>query len=259
MTRPVTALAHRLARALGAALVLGSCRREPAERPAAERAPTQARAAGAFPAPDRPVSSIISPRWADEDSRDDAREADTVMTLLGVRAGAAVADVGAGDGYYTVRLARRVGAAGRVYAEDITPRYVDELRARVRREALGNVTVVLGAPDDPRLPPAAVDVALLVHMYHEIEQPYALLYNLARSLRPGGRVAILDLDRATNRHGTPPALLRCELARAGYRPLARHALAPGEYLAVFTAPAPGSVTPAQIGAAVRAAPCAAAR
>ena len=158
-----------------------------------------------------------------------------------------------------MRLARRVGPAGRVYAEDITPRYVEELRARVRREALGNVTVVLGTPDDPRLPAAAVDVALLVHMYHEIEQPYALLYNLARSLRPGGRVAILDLERATNRHGTPPALLQCELARAGYRVLARHTLAPGEYLAVFTAPAPGSVTPATITAAVRAAQCAAAR
>ena len=248
---------RRAAWALAALLL--ACRRDPAERalgdrPAAERAP-----AARFPAPNRPVSSIISPRWADEDSRDDAREADTVMTLLDIRPGTAVADVGAGDGYYTARLSPRVGAAGRVYAEDITPRYVEELRARVRRESLGNVTVVLGTPDDPRLPPAAVDVALLVHMYHEIEQPYALLHNLARAMRPGGRVAVLDLDRPTNRHGTPPALLECELARAGYRPLARHALAPGEYLAVFTAPPAGTVTPAGIAAAVRAAPCTAAR
>ena len=201
------------------------------------------------------MSSIISPRWSDEDARDDANEADTVLALLGVRAGDAVADVGAGDGYYTARVARRVGPSGRVYAEDITPSYLDALRARVRRDGLTNVVVVLGEPHDPRLPPAAVDVALLVHMYHEIEQPYALLHNLAAAMRPGGRVAILDLDRPTGQHGTPPALLACELARAGYRPLARHPLGPGEYLAVFTPPPAGTVTPESITAAVRASPC----
>ena len=134
---------------------------------------------------------------------------------------------------------------------------MEQLRDRLRRDTVGDVQVVLGEPHDPRLPRGAVDVALLVHMYHEIEQPYALLHNLAPALRPGGRVAILDLDRRTNQHGTPPRLLACELARAGYRPLARHVLGPGEYLAVFTPPAPGTVTPEQITAAVRAEPCAA--
>jgi SAM-dependent methyltransferase len=254
--------------ALGAALLLAAlgagCRREPAERverarpteatPAAAAAPAGA-AAARFPSPDRPVSRIISPRWSDEDARDDAGEADTVLALLGMGAGAVVADIGAGSGYYTVRAARRVGAGGRVYAEDITPRYVTELRERLRRERVENVTVVLGEPHDPRLPPGSADVALLVHMYHEVEQPYALLHNLAPALRPGGRVAILDLDRPTGSHGTPPALLRCELARAGYTERAFHSLGPGEYLAVFTPPAPGTVSPEQIAEAVRRAPC----
>jgi ubiquinone/menaquinone biosynthesis C-methylase UbiE len=230
--------------------------RAPAGRVSATAAPAGV-AADRFPSPDRPISGIVSPRWADEDSRDDAREADTVMTLLGVGPGTVVADIGAGDGYYTVRAARRVGAGGHVYAEDITPRYVELLRDRLDGGAAANVTVVLGEPHDPRLPAAAVDVALLVHMYHEIEQPYALLHNLAPALRPGARVGILDLDRRTDAHGTPPALLRCELERVGYRFTARHALGPGEYLAVFAPPERPAPTPEQISASVRAAPCAA--
>jgi SAM-dependent methyltransferase len=244
------------------ALAAGACRREPAaERAATGQAAASTAPAGVpadrFPAPDRPVSGIVSPRWANEDSRDDAREADTVMTLLNVGAGTVVADIGAGDGYYTVRAARRVGPGGRVYAEDITPRYVKLLRDRLRDGRAPNVTVVLGEPHDPRLPAGAIDVALLVHMYHEIEQPYALLHNLAPALAPNARVGILDLDRRTDSHGTPPGLLRCELERVGYRFTAQHALAPGEYLAVFAPPAPPAPTPEQISASVRATPCAA--
>ena len=124
----------------------------------------------------------------------------------------AVADLGAGSGYYVMRLAPVVGATGRVYAEDIIPRYVEGLRARVQAAGLENVTVLLGDADHPRLPPNSIDLALLVHMYHEIEQPFGLLHNLYPALRPGARVAIIDADRRTNQHGTPPDLLRCELA-----------------------------------------------
>ena len=264
MRRGVGRRASRVSHALLLVTAL-ACRRDPAERarpngadPAAAPAPAPSPAgapADLFPVPERPVSSIVSPRWTDEDSRDDANEADTVLALLDVRTGAQVADVGAGDGYYTVRVARRVGPTGRVYAEDITARYVAELRERVRRERLANVTVVLGEPHDPRLPAAAADIALLVHMYHEVEQPYALLYNLAAAMRPGSRVAILDQNRPTGAHGTPPALLRCELTRSGYRESAFHPLGPREYLAVFTPPSAGTITPSQVSAAVRAEPC----
>ena len=193
--------------------------------------------ATAFPAPDRAVAGIVTDTWSDERSRDAAGEADRVMQLLGVGPGTAVADVGAGSGYYTVRLARRVGPDGRVYAEDIVLEYLERLAARVRRERLGNVTLARGEPHDPRLPPGSVDLALLVHMYHEVEQPFGLLWNLRPALRPNGKVAIVDADRPTARHGTPPSLLRCELAAVGYRETAFFDLGrAGGYLAVFEPP-----------------------
>jgi predicted methyltransferase len=214
--------------------------------------------ASAFPKPSRPVADIVTDTWSSEDTRDRAGEADTVMKLLGVRAGMHVADVGAGSGYYTVRLSPRVGAEGRVIAQDIMPEYLEKLRERVRAARLSNVAVALGEPHDPRLPAESADLVMLVHMYHEVEQPYAFLHNLRPALRPGGRVAVVDLDRATNRHGTPPALLRCEMEAAGYRQAAFHPLPEGSgYLAVFAA-APGPAPrPAEIRAC--AAPAAAPR
>ena len=86
-----------------------------------------------------------------------------------------VADLGAGSGYHTVRLARALGPDGRVLAQDVTPSYLAGLEKRVRREGLRNVTLGLGDPHDPRLPPHSVDAAILAHMYHEIEQPFAFL------------------------------------------------------------------------------------
>lgn len=191
-------------------------------------------AAPGFPRPDRPVATIVSPEWSDENSRDNAREAEQVMVFLGARPGMTIADIGAGTGYYTVRLAPRLMPRGKVIAEDIMPATVRQLRARVRKAGLTNVEVVLGRPDDPRLRPASIDAALMVHMYHEISQPFALLWHLRAALRPGGKVAIVDVDRPTVQHGTPRALLACELAAVGYRRVGDLDLgAAGGYLAVF--------------------------
>ncbi len=203
-------------------------------------------APSAFPRPDRPVASIVADQWSDETSRDDAREAEQVMVFLGARPGMVIADIGAGSGYYTVRLAPRLMPTGRVVAEDIVPSYVRKLRARVRKAGLTNVEIVLGKPDDARLKPASIDAALLVHMYHEVQQPFALLWTLRAALRPGGKVAIVDIDRPTPRHGTPRTLLACELAAVGYRRIGDLDLgAAGGYLAVFEPvgprPAPRSI------------------
>src|SRR6516164_9086440 len=147
----------------------------------------------AFPTPSRPVAGIVTDIWRDEEARDRASEAENVMNLLTVNDGLAVADIGAGSGYYTVRLARRVGPGGHVYAKDIIPVFLTRLARRVAGEGLGgSVTVVRGDPHDPRLPPASVDLALLVHMYHEVEQPYGLLWNLRPALRPRARIAVID-------------------------------------------------------------------
>lgn len=195
-------------------------------------------AAERFPLPHRPVAGIVSDQWASEDSRERAGEAARVMDLLGVRPGMAVADIGAGAGYYVTHLSRRVGPEGRVIAQDIERGYLDRLRNRVSRERLANVSLILGEPHDPRLPPGSVDLALLVHMYHEVAQPFGLLANLVPALRPGGHVAILDVDGSIERHGTPRALLVCELAAAGYRQTAWHWVEGRTiYLAVFEPPA----------------------
>lgn len=201
-----------------------------------------------FPKPDRPVAPIVSDQYSDEAARDNAGEANAVMDLLGVGPGLAVADIGAGRGYYTVRLARRVGPSGRVFANDIMPNFITRLDERVRSEGLRNVATVLGYADDARLTPQSIDLALMVRMYHEIEEPYALLWRLHESLRPGGRLAIVEGDKPIARHGTPKALLRCELAAVGFIQTTLHDL-PGDsgYLAIFEParepPAPASIRP----------------
>ncbi len=190
-----------------------------------------------FPAPHRPVAPIISPAYSDEKTRDENGEAERVMDRLGIAPGASVADIGAGEGYYTVRLARRLGPTATIYAEDVQAEYLKRLEARLERDRITGVRLVLGAPRDPKLPPASIDVAILAHMYHEVENPYEFLFRLRPALAPGARVAIIDLDRPTQDHGTPPALLRCELAAVGYRQVDFLPLTPAEgYLAIFVPP-----------------------
>ena len=205
-------------------------------------------AAARFPVPLRPVASIISDRWSNEDQRERAGEAQRVMDFLHVAPGMTVADIGAGSGYYVPRLAARVGPSGRVLAQDVVPSYLDALARRVQQEGLSNVQLGMGDAHDPRLPAQSVDVAILIHMYHEVGQPFGLLANLVPALRPGAVVGIVDTTRQTQYHGTPPALLDCELAAVGYRRIGTLPMENGtEYLAVFTppsqVPAPEAIVP----------------
>ena len=199
--------------------------------------------AAAFPKPDRPVADIVSPVWRSEKERDDAGEPRQLVRLLGIKPGMTVADIGAGSGYYVVRLSPIVGSNGRIIAQDVVPEYLRDLRNRVRNLGLQNVTISLGEPHDPRLPADLLDVAILVHMYHEIAQPYALLYNLVPALKPDARVAIVDAFAPTSEHGTPPSLLRCELAAVGYREISLDRLkGSNAYLAIFAPPSVASRT-----------------
>jgi ubiquinone/menaquinone biosynthesis C-methylase UbiE len=217
------------------------------DAPTAAKAPKPPKP-GSFPPASRPVADIVSARWSDEDSRDRAGEAEEVMDRAGVRPGMTVADIGAGEGYYTIRLSPRVGPKGRVLAQDIMPEVRNALAERVGRERLDNVSVKLGTPDNPGLPANSFDRVFLVHMYHEIQSPYAFLWNLRPSLKAGGRVVVVDADRPTNQHGTPPALLRCEFAAVGYRQVDFVAKpAAGGYFAAFEAvgerPDPHTIKP----------------
>lgn len=169
------------------------------------------------------------------------------MAAIGVRAGLTIADIGAGDGYFTTRLSPRLGPTGQVIATDVTPEYLVGLRARIAKENLTNVTLIQGGFDDPKLPPASVDVVLMVRMYHEIEQPYAFLWRLRDALKPDGTVAVSERDRPTADHGTPPNLLRCEFAAVGYQQISFTKLGPQVgYVAVF-APTNPRPNPTEIG------------
>ena len=209
--------------------------------------------AAAFPNPDRPVANIVSPIWHDERERDGAGEPHQLVRLLGIKSGMTVADIGAGSGYYVVRLSPIVGPHGRIIAEDVIPKYLRGLRSRVRDLGLQNVVISLGESHDPRLPANSLDVAILVHMYHEITQPYGLLYNLVPALKPGARVGIVDAYRPTSEHGTPPGLLRCELAAVGYREISLDRLTDSDaYIAIFAPPSVASRTPPEAMVACKA-------
>jgi len=205
----------------------------------------------AFPAPHRPVASLDDDRLSTEEARDRIREADTVMDGAGISPGMTVADIGAGEGYYTIRLAKRVGENGRVLAQDIVPEIRDRLAERVTRQELDNVSVRLGEGDDPKLPPASFDRILMIHMYHEIEQPYAFLWHMRPALKPDGQVVVVDADRPTSAHGTPPGLLACEFAALGFR-LVKFVEIPGSgaYQATFATnggrPEPTAIRPCMI-------------
>ncbi len=193
----------------------------------------------AFPEPQRPVAPIVSPRYSDEDARDSAGEFETVVRLADIKPGMRVADIGAGEGYYTVRLSPIIGAQGRVLAQDIVPQTLQALGRRVQRERLDNVALKLGQPNDPDLPDASFDRVLLIHMYHEIERPSEFLWNLRDALKRDGSVIVVDADRTTDRHGTPPRLLVCEFNAVGYELTRFERLADSEsYFAAFEARGP---------------------
>ena len=195
--------------------------------------------AGQFPDADRPVARIVSSRWSTEEARDRLNEADEVMDKAGIKPGMTVADIGAGEGYYTIRLAERVGKEGRVLAEDIVPEVRDSLAERVVRERLQSVSVRLGDPADPKLPENSFDRVLMVHMYHEIEHPYEFLWRMRPALKADGLVIVVDANRPTQNHGTPPKLLKCEFAAIGYVQVATSDMpSAGGYVASFRAQGP---------------------
>ena len=201
-----------------------------------------------FPRAMRAVSREADTDFPTEIQRESVNEAQTVMNTARIADGMTVADIGAGEGYYTVRLAERVGAKGRVLAQDIDRQALVRLGSRVERERLDNVSIKLGAPDDPRLPDASFDRIFLVHMYHQGTEPYAFLWRLRPALRTGGKVIVVEVDRPTGQNGIPPGLLFCEFGAVGFRldQFVRKPELQGYYAqfeAVGERPAPGRIRP----------------
>ncbi|HTL45115.1 MAG TPA: class I SAM-dependent methyltransferase [Vicinamibacterales bacterium] len=127
--------------------------------------------------------------------REDWQQPERIMDALRIAEGSVVADLGAGGGWFTVRLARRVGPNGRVYAEDVQPQMIEAITRRVQREGLRNVVPRLGTHDDPKLPAGGVDVVLMVDTYNEVEARVALLKNIARALTSDGRIGIVNFKK----------------------------------------------------------------
>ncbi len=178
-------------------------------------------------------------RWArifDDPARDAWQKPSEVIRALAPAPDALVADIGSGTGYFAVRLARAV-PKGRVYGADTEPDMVGYLTARARREGLANLTAVRAAPDDPRLP-GPVDLVLIVDTYHHVAERAGYFSRLRRSLRPGGRVAIIDFlpDAAEGPPRVariPAAVVKEEMTRAGYRLASQHTFLPNQYFLVF--------------------------
>lgn len=225
------------------AMSLAACQQAPAptdaERPETSRE---------FPRPFRPVSKLGSNQFSTETQRDSVDEARKVMDFAAITPGMTVADIGAGEGYYTVRLAQRVGKDGRVLAQDIDEDALRRLGLRVEKERLDNVSIKLGGIDDPRLPQDSFDRVFMVHMYHEVTEPYAFLWRMWPSLKEGGKAIVVDVDRPTDQHGIPPFLLKCEFERVGFKlETFRDAPELAGYYAEFrraaTRPEPGEIKP----------------
>ena len=174
--------------------------------------------------------------------RDAWQRPEQVMDALGIADGARVADLGAGGGYFTIRLARRVGPNGRVYAEDVQPQMLEAIRRRVSREGLANVETVLGTVREPNLPIGTLDAILLVDVYPELDQPAPFLRNLSRALKPNGRIGVVNYKPGQGGPGPSSELnegvrveasaVEADARAAGLRVLARGNL-PFQYLLVL--------------------------
>jgi ubiquinone/menaquinone biosynthesis C-methylase UbiE len=178
----------------------------------------------------------------EDPARDAYQKPEEVLRALGLRAGETVADIGSGSGYFTVRLARAVGERGRVYAVDINPDMVRYLNRRLRDEGIRNVATILADPDDPLLPDASIDRALIVDTWHHIDAKEVYLARLRRALRPGGQVVHIDFRKGNLPVGPPDGMkisredVIRQMEAAGFRLSAEHRFLPYQYFLVFAAP-----------------------
>lgn len=175
----------------------------------------------------------------DAPDRDLWQRPDQIMDALGIADASVVADIGAGSGWFTIRLARRVGPQGLVFAEDVQKEMITSLSRRVSREGLNNVRPVLGFKNDPALPPHSIDAVLVVDAYHEIENRVAVLSSLARALKPQGRIGVVDFRLDGTGPGPSPEervspdVVVKDAAEAGLRLIRQEPFLPFQYFLIF--------------------------
>lgn len=192
---------------------------------------------------ERRPAPVIGPASADHlerPGRDEEQKPDEIIRTMGLKDGDVVADVGAGTGYFTRRLAKVVAPSGRVYAVDIQPEMLAKLKENVEKAGARNVVIVLGETDDPRLPPASLDWILLVNTYHELQHPRVSLARMREALKPAGKVAVVEnrLEGLTalhvpEEHRMSTKQLLAEWKPAGFRLVETHEFLPTQHFLVF--------------------------
>ena len=187
-----------------------------------------------------PVMGVAGAEWLERPERESEEAPSKAIQALEIQPGQVVADIGAGSGYYTVRLAREVGPTGKVYSTDIQPGMLDLLLRNVAKAKLDNVVPVLGTPDDPKLPPGSLDLALMVDVYHELGAPQAFIRKLRAALKPNGRLVLLEFRKEDPRvpirpeHKMSVAEVRQEFEPEGFTLSAVLDVLPWQHILVLT-------------------------
>ena len=180
--------------------------------------------------------------WLERSERGVEEQPDKALDALGTLTGATVGDVGAGSGYFTIRLASRVGPKGRVYANDIQKEMLKMLGARLATERIANVTLVQGLVDDPKLPASSLDLVLMVDVYHEFSEPQKMLRGIRMALKPGGRLVLLEYRKEDPdvpirlEHKMTVAEARLELEAEGFRLSKVDGRLPRQHILIFAKP-----------------------
>ena len=187
-----------------------------------------------------PVMGYQGADWLERSERDDEEAPDVALNVLKIQKGAAVADIGAGSGFITERLAARVGPTGRVFANDLQPQMLQILARRLAIRKITNVTLVQGTIDDPKLEPASVDLAIMVDVYHELSQPQSILRHLREALKPGGRLVLLEYRKEDPtvpikfEHKMSVAEAKMELEAEGFTLAKVDEALPRQHILIFT-------------------------
>jgi ubiquinone/menaquinone biosynthesis C-methylase UbiE len=169
-----------------------------------------------------PVMGVAGAGWLERPERETEEAPTKAIDALGLTLGMVVADIGAGSGYYASRMAKKVGPAGKVYATDIQPGMIELLNRRIASDGLTNITTILGAMDDPKLPPKSIDLAIMVDVYHELQQPQVFLQRLKETFKPGGRLVLVEFRKEDPKvpilevHKMSVAEVKQELEAEGY-------------------------------------------
>ena len=189
-----------------------------------------------------PTMGVEGADWLDRSERDLEENPDRAIDVLKIEKGATVADVGAGSGYMTVKLSKKVGPQGKVYATDIQQGMIDLLNKRLTKSKITNVTTVLGTQDDPRLPPDALDLVIMVDVYHELSQPQIMLGKIRASLKSGGRLVLLEYRKEDPdvpirpEHKMSVADAKLEVEAEGFKLTKTNEDLPRQHILIFTKP-----------------------